>query len=305
MVTKIMKCLVCLLAVFPVAGGAANMVHASVFATSVVEYSGPFGGSPYDDPGSVLGKPTTWIKGDDVGGYDMACSMVYPAWNTSPAPEYDKLITTLNTDAYITVEFDHAVENDPLNPFGIDFIVYGNSFFIGTGEMVYADTNMENYHINTGAIFSEPITVSVSPDLEEWYTYTLGPYGDDYFPTNAFAWDRDADEWGAELDWTKPVDPTLTASDFAGLSVADAIDLYDGSAGGTGFDLAESGFEWIKYIKVENLYAGEIDGFSDVAAVPVPAAVWLLGSGLIGVIGIRRKTATTEHTNTKCKNDIP
>jgi hypothetical protein len=29
----------------------------------------------------------------------------------------------------------------------------------------------------------------------------------------------------------------------------------------------------------------------DIAAVPVPAAVWLLGSGLIGLVGIRRKQA--------------
>jgi hypothetical protein len=33
------------------------------------------------------------------------------------------------------------------------------------------------------------------------------------------------------------------------------------------------------------------DGFSSVAAVPVPAAVWLFGSGLIGLVGVacRRK----------------
>ena len=67
------------------------------------------------------------------------------------------------------------------------------------------------------------------------------------------------------------------------MSTADAIDLYDGSAGGTGFDLKDldpNAYEalaidpntrqkWIQYIKVDYLpgssYAGEIDGFSDVA----------------------------------------
>ena len=285
---KVLKFLVCLLAVLLLTG-AANTVWASPFATNVVSFNGPFGGSPYDDPNSVLGKPTTWIKGDDVGGYDMACSMVYPAWNTSPAPELNKLITTLNSGAYIIAEFDHNVVDNPLNPYGIDFIVYGNSFFVGTEGMVYHDTNMEDYHIKDGGIFKEPVTVSVSPNLTDWYTYIAGPFGDDYFPTNAFEWDRDADAWGAELDWTKPVNPLLGADDFAGLSVADAIDLYDGSAGGAGFDLAESGFEWIRYIKVENTgHAGEIDGFSDVAPVPIPGAVWLLGSGLLGLIGLRR-----------------
>jgi hypothetical protein len=33
----------------------------------------------------------------------------------------------------------------------------------------------------------------------------------------------------------------------------------------------------------------EVDGFADVAPVPVPAAVWLLGSGVLGLLGIRRK----------------
>ena len=35
------------------------------------------------------------------------------------------------------------------------------------------------------------------------------------------------------------------------------------------------------------------DGRSSVAAVPVPAAVWLFGSGLLGLVGVaRRKTAS-------------
>lgn len=202
----------------------------------------------------------------------------------------NKLITTLNTGASITVEFDHNVVNELGNPYDIDFIVYGNPFFVGEGGMIWHDTNMEDYHIKNSGIFREPVTVSVSPNLTDWYTYTNGPFADDYFPTNAFEWDRDADDWGTELDWTKPVNPELGAEDFAGLSVAAAIDLcYKGSAGGTGFDLAESGFEWIRYIKVEGMDRhGEIDGFSDVAAVPIPSALWLLGSGLLGLIGLRK-----------------
>ena len=39
---------------------------ASDFASEVVDYNGPFGISPYDDPYAVLGKPTTWIYG--MGG---------------------------------------------------------------------------------------------------------------------------------------------------------------------------------------------------------------------------------------------
>jgi hypothetical protein len=263
---------------------------ASPFATEVVSATGTFGGSPYDDPDAVLGKPTTWIKGSDVGGVDMAASMAYPAWNTDP--DGNKLITTITPGAQITVTFDHDIVDDPLNPYGIDFNVFGNDLYWGSG-MVYSDTDMEEYYISTGGGWSDPGVVSVAQYLDgPWYTFEDGPYSDTTtYPTQAFAWDSETDTWGEELDWTKPVDPDLNPSDFAGLSVADVIGLYNGAAGGTGYDLAESGFDWIRYIRVESngMSYTEVDGFADVAPVPVPAAVWLLGSGLLGLIGLRKK----------------
>ncbi len=42
------------------------------------------------------------------------------------------------------------------------------------------------------------------------------------------------------------------------------------------------------YLKTNNLYGLAIRS-GDVSAVPVPAAIWLLGSGLIAIVGIRRK----------------
>lgn len=265
---------------------------ASPFATEVVSATGPFGpGLLYSDPNAVLGKPTTWIKASDVGG-TMACSMVYPAWNTDP--DGNKLITTIGAGAQITVTFDRDITDDPLNPYGIDFIVFGNDLYWGSG-MVGPTTNMETYTIAGGGGWSDPGKVSVAQSLDgPWYTYAAGPFFDTItYPTQAFGWDRENDTWGAELDWTIPVNPALNPTvDFAGKSVADVIDLYAGSAGGTGYDLAESSFEWIRYIKVESRAGypmAEIDGFADVAPVPIPGAVWLLGSGLAGLIGIRRR----------------
>jgi hypothetical protein len=258
---KLIGCLAILL--FAFAAG----VRASDFAVEVVYgpnmTTGPFGSSPYDDPCSVLGKPTTEIY-DSWLFETFRCSLVYPACYADVND--NKLVTTLGNGAAIVVKFDHEVADDPGNPYGIDFIVFGNSFFSRAGGYLDPYTNMEDCFLaNPTFVNSEPVIVSVSPDGNNWYTYSNGPYADSAFPTNAYAWDRENHCWGKELDWTKPVDPNLTVSNFNGLSAADAIDLYDGSAGGTGFDLAESGFAWIQYVKVQSNGNGEVDGFSDVA----------------------------------------
>jgi hypothetical protein len=258
-----------------------SAVPASDFATELVTYSGSFGASPYDDPCSVLGKPTTWVY-DDWDGLTYACSLVFPAYLTDPND--DKVVTTLNDSAEIVVKFDHRVGDDPGNRYGIDFVVFGNSAF-ATLDWVEHDTDMAQCQLRSpAAVNSEAVLISVAQQPEgPWFCFADGPYGDTTFPTNAFAWDTDVNDWGVEHDWLKPIDPNLNVSDFDGLSAAEAIALYDGSAGGTGFDLQElepedyealatdanSGQKWIQYIKVEYLpggsYAGEIDGFADAA----------------------------------------
>lgn len=255
----------------------------SDFAVSVVGSAGLGRTGLYDNPNAVLGKPSTWIY-DDWEEKTYACSLVHAAFETDP--NYDNLITTIEDGDYIIVEFDHKIADDAGNPYGIDFLVFGNSAFLGNGY-VEPDTDMDTYFLQSPAsLIAEPVLISVSqiPDAndDEWFSFFNGPYGDTAFPTNAFAWDSNSGAWGAELDWLRPVDPNLL-SDFDGLSAADAIALYDGSAGGTGFDLKwldpndyvllavdpNSGKRWIKYIKVEFLsgssYTGEIDAFSDVA----------------------------------------
>ena len=64
---------------------------ASPFATEVVSAAGSFVHSPYDDPEAALGEPTTWIKGSDVGGDNLAASIVaaffFPAWQSTHRTE--------------------------------------------------------------------------------------------------------------------------------------------------------------------------------------------------------------------------
>ncbi|HQK93601.1 MAG TPA: PEP-CTERM sorting domain-containing protein [Armatimonadota bacterium] len=278
-----------LLWVLPCALLSVTGVFASPYATEIVSYTGPFGPSPYDDPYALLGKPSTKFW-DSWSKKESRVKLVESAYNTDRSG--NKLITTVNQGASITVKFDHWIVDDPLNWYGLDFLVFGNAFFTGSGWVQGDSTNMNTYML-TGGGWYEPLTISVSPDGIDWYTYESGPYGDTMFPTNAYAWDRASASWtDQELDFTKPVNPAYASIlNSGGISAADAIDLYEGSAGGTGFDLAESGFSQIQYIRVDGLSGfagGEIDGFSDVRATPEPATACLLLSAGAGMVWRRR-----------------
>ncbi|MGQ9456054.1 MAG: hypothetical protein ACUVRS_02095 [Armatimonadota bacterium] len=241
------------------------------FAVRVVSYSG-LGTGIYGIPAAVLGPPTKWIK--EPGGFGVpagiyACSMVYGAWNTDPNGL--PLVVTIGnalTAGQITIEFDPPICDDPANWYGLDFIVFGNAAFIGTGYVHY-DTDMSTYRINNSAsITGESVTVAVSPDGINWYEYP-SPVADNYWPTNSFAWDTQSRTWSGELDPTKPVDPAITPENFAGQYVADAIEIYKGSAGGTAYDLADSGFACVRYIRLSSK-GGEVDA---VARVTKPLAI--------------------------------
>lgn len=280
---KFIKFALCIMAALLMAGNAS----ADDFATTLVGHSASLDGSgPYNDPNDLLGKPAQYCAG--FPGTDHI-SIVESSWG-------DWYITTFDEGDWAVVKFDHHVTDDPNNPYGLDFIAYGNAFYVGSGYVDDA-TDHGSYNL-TGRIFAEPLKISVSQDGSSWYTYDSGPYGDSLYPTNPWAWDQDlwdstGNGWTDEVenDFTLPVDPSLTLADMTAGTSKDAMDLYAGSAGGAGFDLAESGYEWIEYIKVEGVSGfagGEIDAFSDVAAVPIPGAVWLLVSGMIGLIGSRK-----------------
>jgi hypothetical protein len=256
------------------------------YAAQVIASQGPFGASPYDDPACVLGAPSSRFY-ESTSKPATRVKMVEAAYNYSVMNgQTNKLIVTLNNGSSIIARFDHPVLDNPANPYGIDFIVFGNTFFTGTG-FTSDSANFNTFNM-TGGSFSEPTKISVSPGYTgqpgedpgnpatwPWYRYENGPYGDTVFPTQAYKWNRAGTNWTEELlDYTKPVNPVLQTRFAAGsLSVADGIDLYDGSGGGTGFDLGVSGFASIRYIKAEGISpgfsAGEIDALTIVRPMTI------------------------------------
>lgn len=272
----------------------------SPYPMELAEALPPFSRSPlYSDPLAVLGEPTTMAQNLAFFGEPdpFRIKLVEPAYNLDL--DGNKTLLTLEEDSgetgtvygSVTVKFDHPVYDEPANPYGVDFLVFGNTFYVGKG-FVSDTTDMRSYFL-TGGAFAEPMKVSVSPDGERWYTYGEGPYCDTTFPTHGFHWDaglfdRTGNGWTKKkMDFTKPVNPALSsvlgvAESY--LSAADAISLYAGSGGGTGFDLAESGFDFIRFVRVEaadGFSGGEIDAFSAVRPALVGESL-TLSPGNIG-----------------------
>lgn len=267
----------------------AGLGLASEFASTLIYSSGTLGGYPYNDPCAVLGEPASRVK----DGFNiMTCSLVYGAWSTTPAPDLKPVITTIGANGVIIVGFDHPVLDDPANPYGVDLIVFGNAFFAHSQGYISPTTDMDTVALsNSGGESDEPVKVEVAAvlnpanpnDPNYWFTFAYLP-ADGMYPTNRFTWDSVNHQWGQPLNPLKPVNPMLKSSDFANLTFPQAVALYDGSAGGTGYDLQwlrsedyqrlpidpQTGKRWIQYVRLTSSFEGEIDAVSDVAPATVP-----------------------------------
>lgn len=107
-------------------------VLASDFATSVLNFTpapGQFINDPnFSDPTRALGAP--------VGGGLFAA-------------DNSKIVSLGGFGGSITLAFDSPVTDDPLNPWGLDAIVYANAFYAGT---------------NPNRRFAEPATIEIARD---------------------------------------------------------------------------------------------------------------------------------------------
>ena len=107
---------------------------------------------------------------------------------------------------------------------------------------------MDTAQLGSG-IYGHAATISVSPDGTNRYTFSNTPA---LFPQNAYRWDDPNHSWtGEQLNANKPLNPSVYTTDFAGQTVAAGLEQFAGSAGGTGYSLAGSGFAWIQDVRVQ------------------------------------------------------
>jgi len=257
---------------------AASPLATAQYADSVVAYHPGAGfatdfstGAGYTNITAVLGSPSIVTPGPWGGPVDPL----------SP-PYLPSQLLSLGTGGSLTVRLSTPIENDPSHPFGSHFLVFGSAgFTITNGD--YAGGG-----ITDGSLFSHnpgQTRVLISADNVTYYLLDPGkaPTADGLFPTDGNG------------DSSRPVNPALKSTSFAGQGLPGIRSLYAGSGGGTGYDLSwavdEQGrsttLSRVAYVRVDVLEGhSEIDAFS---VVPEPATWMLLVGGAGALWGLRRQ----------------
>ncbi|HLX70836.1 MAG TPA: PEP-CTERM sorting domain-containing protein [Verrucomicrobiae bacterium] len=228
------------------------------FAGSILSYdSGTGFAAGFTNASSALGSPAL---GSGV---------------TPFSPPFSKSqLVSIGAGGEITLQMDTPIVNDPGDPFGLNFIIFANSFFVQNGGSGQNATT-------SGSLFFHPASalIQVSADDVNWYTLnpTLAPQPGEFFPTYG---------GGNPL---LPANPSLANVNFAGMTLAQVESLYGGSAGGTGYSLSwaqDSGGNAVDlatadYVRIE-VQSGVLD-MDAVSAVPEPGtwALILLGGAAV------------------------
>ena len=212
-----------------------------------------------------------------------------PSVQGAYSPDHSSIITMNNgTDSWAIVGFADEygellrVNNDPTNPEGYDGIVWGNAF----------------YRAGTHGSWSEPGTIYLSQDGIDWWQL---PYisPDPYFSGKNQTFDGTPGD-GAGLvypgeAWTFDEDGNRVGE--TGYAGGDAFDMSTAYYVGDWTDESDDnptqvGLDWFMYMMVtgEGLNEPDCDSMYafSTSSVPLPGAVWLLGSGF-ALMALRRR----------------
>ncbi len=201
----------------------------------------------------------------DIDGTMEAVTINNPPWQSDQ-------IVSVGIGGKLIVKMGHQVNNydDPEHPFGIDLLVYGNTFFAYIYDEGLPQTNPWY------ATSEEPIEIWVSADLTNWFIAT-NCFADSLLPTQSI------DLNSKPADYLYPANPALLTNDWIDgtWSYTNTVQAYDGSAGGAPVDLSQlktadgqaTNLSFINYVKIENPQTGdasEIDAFAAVVDLPEP-----------------------------------
>jgi hypothetical protein len=180
--------------------------NAAGFADAIVGYETGSGfASGFTNSSSALGAPT-----GSADPFD-------PPYRTNE-------IVSIGAGGSITLHLSTPIVHAPSNPYGLDFQLFGNSFFVIT------NADYSGGGVTDGSVFGSAATsqVEVSADGVRWYRLdsSKAPALGALFPTDGLG------------NPGMPVNPSLTNRDFSGLGLTGIRSLYAGSAGGTAFSLA-------------------------------------------------------------------
>lgn len=233
-----------------------EMLPIDPFADRVLEFHPGDGfavdfetGIGFTNTTAALGAPSKIIEGEFGGAI------------TPFAPPFlQSQLLSIGEGGMAIFEFDPPLFNHPANPFGLDFILYGNSGFVITNG------NFTGGGITSGNLFGQntgATRISVSADGESYFELdsTKTPLVDSFYPTDG------AGQAGI------PVALYIPSNAFASANLEKIRSLYKGSAGGSGYDL-----DWARradgtsmkmiqarFIKIEVLEGkSEIDALSAV-----------------------------------------
>ncbi|HEV2318468.1 MAG TPA: hypothetical protein VGV18_01875 [Verrucomicrobiae bacterium] len=220
------------------------------FATRIVSASGMDSSTPYNDPTAALGAPALRFFDNFDGGATDRVSIIDPAFDVTPAGS--NILAVIESGGQITVQMGRKIYADRHHPYGVDLIVYGNSFFSGvsgTSGTISDNTDLSTATLTSSAKLAHAAVVSVSQDGINWFTFTnVTPV----FPDEAYRWDDTNASWTAEqMNATKPLNPYLYTNNFTGETVAGALDPFSGASGGSGYSLSQPGLAWIQYVRIQ------------------------------------------------------
>ncbi|MBR4172679.1 MAG: hypothetical protein IKR48_13595, partial [Kiritimatiellae bacterium] len=133
---------------------------------------------------------------DMFGDYGLRAARSLVGSNITTGNGYSGPVSLGNLGGYITYYYEEAITDNPANPYGIDFITFGNSVN-GTGN------------------FGEPGQVWVSEDGVEWYALAGGMHYDD------------TTLWDYSITYTKADDGTTIVSDSLGKTTSVAYSYPD------------------------------------------------------------------------------